>query len=254
MILSVDIGNTSIKAGVYDENDRVLYQDSILTDTPDWKKEYRVFFEKIRNQDFEVKDYIVSSVVPRTDDYLRELLQELFEVEGHFINAALVSDLMIHLKDRNELGADLIASTYGALSKYEAPVIVADLGTATKITVIDEKGEFLGGMILPGITISNRAMQMLIPHLPRIQPELPEKLLNEDTEKCMQAGLMYGTIYQIRGIADRLEEELGFKANKVLTGGYGRNICHELPEFRYEESLIEDGIMAIYHRYCEEHH
>jgi len=170
-------------------------------------------------------------------------------MDGLNINAQLVSDLVIHLKDRNELGADLIASTYGALDKYPLPIIVADLGTATKITVINDKAEFLGGMIVPGITISNKAIQLMIPHLPHIEPELPDVMLTDDTVQSMQAGLMYGTLYQVKGLVEGLEKELDIKATKVLTGGYGRHIAHKLPEFIYDESLLTDGILAIYNKY-----
>ncbi len=249
MIVAVDAGNTNVKATVYNNKDQILFHDAVFTIHQENEKYYDDFFESVCQRFDTIDGFIVSSVVPAITDLLMDILEKRTGKKGLLVNAELVRDLVIHLRDRNELGADLIASTYGALAKYKTPIIVADLGTATKITAINEAGEFMGGLILPGITISNKAIQLTIPHLPKIEPALPPKLLNDDTVASMQAGLMYGTLYQVTGIVDALEQELNIQANKVLTGGYGRFLYEKMPGFNYEETLLEDGILEIYKKY-----
>ncbi len=251
MLFVIDAGNTSVKVILYEGKGNIVFRDSVPTLRQKAEYYYRAFFTAIHYRYPEIDDYILSCVVPSITETLQELMLQIYGKKGMLVNAGLCKDLVIHLNDRNELGADLIASTYGALDKYEGPIIIADLGTATKITMINDKKEFMGGLILPGITISNKAIQLTIPHLPRIEPKLPEKLLNKDTVVSMQAGLMYGTLFQVEGIARALEEEQGVKATKLLTGGYAAELKEKMPEFHYEETLLEDGIYVIWEKYRE---
>lgn len=248
MILIVDAGNTDVNFFVYDDK-KIVYQDRLMTKRDDLSDYYYSLVHKISLCGFRIDGYIISSVVPLITDHLVDTLRSVFKMDGLVVNSALVSDLKIELDNRDELGADLIATTYGVMAKYELPAIVADLGTATKISIISKDKVFQGGIIVPGVSIAKKAMELMIPHLPVIEPILPDRLINRDTIKSMQAGLLYGTIHQVRGLVLAVEEEMGFKATKILTGGYSRFINHKLPEFIYDETLLNDGLLAIYHQY-----
>jgi len=248
MILIVDAGNTNVSVAIY-KNELIIFSDRCDTIRENLDQYYIDFFDKIYDRYPEIDDYVISSVVPMITDHLIDVLRRLYKKEGMIVNSTLVSDLKIDLHDRNELGADLIATTYGALNKYQTPIIVADLGTATKISVIDAELSFKGGLIIPGVSIAQKATEIMIPHLPQIKMELPEKLINYDTITSMQAGLLYGTIYQVKGLVLAVESELGMKATKVLTGGYSRFIASEMNEFIYDEHLLMDGLLTIYHKY-----
>lgn len=248
MILIVDAGNTNVSVALY-KNELIIFSDRCDTIRENFNQYYIDFFNKIYDRYPEIDDYVISSVVPSITDHLIGVLRRLYKKEGLIVNSSLVSDLKIDLHDRNELGADLIATTYGALNKYQTPIIVADLGTATKISVIDAELSFKGGLIIPGVSIAQKATEIMIPHLPQIKMELPEKLINYDTITSMQAGLLYGTIYQVKGLVLAVEAELGMRATKVLTGGYSRFIASEMNEFIYDEYLLMDGLLTIYHKY-----
>ena len=248
MILIVDAGNTNVDVSIY-ENDLIIFQERIETKRKNIKTYYRDFFNVIKERYPLIEGYIVSSVVPLITDMIHTLLRNNYQMEGLLLNRALVNDLVVKLANPDELGADLIATTYGAISKYPTPIIVADLGTATKISVINEQREFLGGIIVPGVSISKKAMEMMIPHLPVIEPQLPATIMTQDTIQSMQSGLLYGTIYQVIGLVAAIEAELGIKATKVLTGGYSRFIKHKMKEFVYDENLLNEGLLAIYKKY-----
>ncbi len=248
MIFIVDAGNTNVSVAIY-KDELIIYSDRCDTIRENIDQYYIDFFGRIYDRYPNIDDYVISSVVPMITDHLIGILRKLYKKDGMIVNSELVSDLKIDLHDRNELGADLIATTYGALNKYQTPIIVADLGTATKISVIDTELSFKGGLIIPGVSIAQKATEIMIPHLPQIKMELPEKLINSDTITSMQAGLLYGTIYQVKGLVLAIEMELKMKATKVLTGGYSRFIASKMSEFVYDEHLLMDGLLTIYHKY-----
>ena len=248
MILIVDAGNTNVDVSIY-KNDVIIFQKRIETKRENSKEYYRCFFDSVKKSYPLIQGYIVSSVVPQITDLITKLLRDYYQMEGLLVNRALVADLIVKLANPDELGADLIATTYGAINKYKTPIIVADLGTATKISVINDKKEFLGGIIVPGVSISKKALEMIIPHLPVFEPKLPKTIMTDDTIQSMQSGLLYGTIYQVIGLVDAIEKELDIKATKVLTGGYSRFIKHKMTEFIYDENLLNEGLLAIYKKY-----
>jgi len=248
MILIVDAGNTNVDVSIY-ENDVIIYQERIETKRENINVYYRGFFNVVKGHYPSIEGFIVSSVVPLITSLIYNILRDNYQMEGLLLNRALVTDLVVKLANPDELGADLIATTYGAISKYQTPIIVADLGTATKISVINEHKEFLGGIIVPGVSISKKAMEMMIPHLPIIEPKLPATIMTQDTIQSMQSGLLYGTIYQVIGLVAAIEEELDIKATKILTGGYSRFIKHKMAEFIYDENLLNEGLLAIYKKY-----
>ncbi|MDD2591577.1 MAG: type III pantothenate kinase [Erysipelotrichaceae bacterium] len=248
MILIVDAGNTNVSIALYKE-DHIIFKDRCETIKKPDNDYYQAFFDRVYKQHPKIKGLVISSVVPVITDTLFKILQSSYYIKPLIVNSELVEDLKIDLKDRNELGADLIATTFGAFRKYQPPIIVVDLGTATKISVLDEFMSFKGGLIIPGISIAQKATEMMIPHLPKIELDLPKKIITDDTIASMQAGLLYGTIYQVQGLCEAIEEELNVKATKIITGGYSRYIKEKMSDYHYEEDLLMDGLLMIYHKY-----
>ncbi len=251
MILTVDIGNSNIVCVLYDKDQNRLYD--IRLDTI--KKEHKGDYPKIVNQilkpikiAYEIDDFIMSCVVPSiTEDAMKAFQAEL-NLDGHLLSMGMVPELVVHLDQANELGADLIATTYGALNHFDQPCIVIDMGSATKITAINSKGEFNSGLLLPGLKVAQNAMNAFIPHLPEIPLEFPKQLLGRDTIACMQAGLMYSTIDSITGICQRIEKEFNQDCVKVLTGGLSNVIKDAFPEYEFEPFLLNDGLIELYNK------
>lgn len=249
MILTIDIGNSNIVCALYDKQAKRHYDIRLET----VKKEHKGDYPKIVHQllkplkiAYEIEDFILSCVVPSITEDVMKAFQTELNVEGHLLSMAMVPELVVHLDQANELGADLIATTYGALKHFDLPCIVIDMGSATKITAINAKGEFNSGLLLPGLKVAQNAMNAFIPHLPEIPLEFPKQLLGRDTVACMQAGLMYSTIDSIVGICQRIDNEFKSDCIKILTGGLSNVVKDALSDYEFEPFLLNDGLIDIY--------
>lgn len=249
MILTIDIGNSNIVCVLYDYDFNRLYDIRLDTLKIDQMSEYLKFVQQIcepLKKRYTIEDFIMSSVVPSITMLAMQAFQDELGCAGHLLSMAMVPDLVVHLDQANELGADLIATTFGALRKYKQPTIVVDMGSATKITVINAQKEFASGLLLPGLKVAQNAMNAFIPHLPSIPLEFPEQLLGRDTISCMQAGLMYSTIDSIIGISNRIEKELNQTCIKILTGGLSNVVKNSLTDYEFDPFLLNEGLMEIY--------
>ncbi len=249
MLLTIDIGNSNIVCVVYSDSKEKLYDARYETIKEDIKSAYNDF---VLNQILPLKEkynleaFIVSSVVPSVDQVFFDTVEMNLEIKGFKCNTETVSEFEILLTNPKELGADFIATSYGAMCKYNTPIIVADLGSATKLSAINSKGQFAGGIIMPGLRISQDALNRFIPHLPTIPLDIPKSVLGIDTITAMQAGLMFSTIDSITGIAQRIENEFNEKCTRILTGGLSVLIKDHTESFIYEPFLLNDGLFEIY--------
>lgn len=249
MILTIDVGNSNCVLVLYDENYDLKYEHREDTLKIGTKQAFKVWMDGMLDpilKDFEVDDFALSCVVPSITSILIEILQDKLLRNGFILSMDEVKDFVVHLDHPQELGADLIATSYGAMRKFDMPCIIADLGSATKITVINEKFEFASGLILPGLKVAQSAMNAFIPHLPSIPLHFPEKLLGRDTISCMQAGLMFSTVDAIIGMSQRIEKALNIKCTKVLTGGLSVLLKEALEEFEYVPYLLNEGLLYLY--------
>ena len=149
----------------------------------------------------------------------------------------------------SEVGADLISVAVGALSNYGKPCLVADLGTASKIILVDENGNFAGGIVMPGIMISAKALFANAAQLSEISLEVPEKVIGKNTIDCMKSGVLYSNAGALDGIIERMEEELGQKVTVVATGGLAKKVvplCKK--EIILDEDLLLKGLLVIYQK------
>ena len=253
MLLTIDIGNTSIKLGAY-KNDELLFTDRIATDKDGFCAGYSLklidFFERNGVDAADFSAVIISSVVPELTTEIAIAVDITICKKPIIVGGRYNGNLRVDILPVSELGADLIAASVGAIEKYPLPCLVADLGTATKILVIDKEGVFRGCTISPGVKISLEALSEKTSLLPEISLEKPERAIGENTVECMQSGIVYGTAAMLDGLIARIKKELGEgEVTVVATGGYGKTIseCCET-DMIYDENLLLDGLRVIYEK------
>jgi len=247
MIVTIDIGNSNIVIVVYNNDGEVEYQLRKETMKKDFQHVTLEYFNEVKqNLNGVCKGVIVASVVPSITQEVLKLAEKVFEVKAYNVKSSLIPEFKIHLDNPDELGADFIASAYGVISKNLIPAVIADMGSATKLSIIDENKQFLGGVISPGIGISSEALVQFIPHLPEIKLQLPHSIVGHDTISAMQSGLLYGVIGSVEGIAQRIEKQLSKKLHKVLTGGFANIVYKEMDDFVFEPNLVNDGLFYLY--------
>lgn len=247
MIVTIDIGNSNIVIVVYDDNQNRITELREETKKQRAKEYYRNLLQKIKlsvNQ--KVDGVIIASVVPKVTETVLELSQQVFKVKPYHVKVSNIPEFVIHLDNPDELGADFIATAYGVIAKGKYPAVIADMGSATKLSVISESKQFTGGVIIPGIEVSSHALVQFIPHLPKIELRLPKEVIGHDTISAMQSGLLYGVIGSIEGIANRIEKQARHKMYRFLTGGYANIVFHEMLEFDFEPYLLNDGLYYLY--------
>jgi type III pantothenate kinase len=229
MLLVLDVGNTNTVLGVYSTDENGVAGQGQLqahwrvtstrTQTVD---EYGVLFRNLfamKNIDpTAIKGIVISSVVPPMDSTLREVCERYFSVKPMFIEPGVKTGMPVHYDNPAEVGADRIVNSVAAFEKYGGPCVVVDFGTATTFDAVSEKGEYLGGVIAPGIGISAEALFMRTARLPRVDIRKTAKVIGTNTVNSMQSGLYNGYIGLVDGILERVLEELG-KAKVVATGG-----------------------------------
>lgn len=248
MILTCDVGNSNIVTVIYDDEMNILFKKRSDTIKENVEQGYRLYFEEITDSgfDFEITYIVVSCVVFVAKEALVKAIDYVFSCPSLFISADLLDDFRIMLDDRREIGADLLATAYGAMNKYPLPCIIADVGSVTKITVVSKSGAFMGGVIMPGIAISADAMHRFIPQLPKVKLSVPDKVIGTETGKSIQSGILFGAVDGICGVADRIEKEMSEPCQRVITGGFSALIHSYCEGFIWDNNLLNDGLFNIY--------
>ncbi|HEY2867063.1 MAG TPA: type III pantothenate kinase [Pyrinomonadaceae bacterium] len=224
MLLAVDIGNSSIKFGVF-EQDTFTTKFSIPTD-----REYTAediaghVGDRLPNV---VDAAIVCSVVPEVDRAVNEYIENSFHVKPRFVLST--DDLGLKINFNVETtGTDRLVNSFAAAEKYGKPCIVVSLGTATTIDVVNREGEYLGGLIAPGMKVSARALSLAASMLPEVELRKPEHVIAKTTASAIQSGIVYGQIAMVSGLLERIIRELGFKPTIIATGGFANLIANEI--------------------------
>ena len=243
MILCLDCGNTRIKIGLFEGNE-LKKSLSIKTDRTRSSDEYAMSFSSLIKQ--EVTGAIISSVVPLLTDTIFYALKTAFNVNALVVSKKLKTKLPIKTDNPVEVGSDLIAGAIGARLSTPLPFIVADLGTATKLYVIDKNGAFIGAIITAGMEISLKALVQNTSQLLETPIEAPSKIIGKNTKDSIQSGIVYGQAYMVSEFARRIEKELGYELNRVLTGGFADRIKDEIVCYNYDPYLVLRGLNYIY--------
>ncbi len=250
MVLVCDLGNTNVVFGFF-KNDELVVSFRLVSSKLMGVDEYvakinSIILDKKINIK-EVEGIILSSVMPSLSKVIFDSLVKVFDIKPLIFKAGIKSGLPIQVDNPSEVGSDLIASCVGAKEKYGYPLVLVDLGTATKINVIDKNGAFIGCTIAPGIKISNEALINVAMHLPLINYEAPKKVIGKNTKDSMNSALIYGTASMLDGMVKRIERELGYTLKKVATGGLRELVISycETP-FIVDDDILLYGLYRIY--------
>ncbi|MEX2415542.1 MAG: type III pantothenate kinase [Paenibacillaceae bacterium] len=252
MILVMDIGNTNIVLGVY-EKQKLLHHWRLSTSRTATADEYGIMvfnlFQHAGIAINQIEGVIVSSVVPPIMHTIDTLCARYIKKTPLIVGPGIKTGLNIRYENPREVGADRICNAIAAIELYGPPLIVVDFGTATTLDFIDEKGDYLGGAIAPGIGISTEALYNHAAKLPRIDLTKPKSTVGRNPISSMQAGIIYGFAGQVDGIVWRMEEEFGYKAKVIATGGLAELISGESKTIQEINPLITlQGLLMIYER------
>nr|WP_122011916.1 type III pantothenate kinase [Maliibacterium massiliense] len=253
MILALDIGNTNIKTGVFEQGElRTSWRMS--TDLAQTSDEYGIKFHALL--DFnglsarDVQGAMISSVVPSINYTMEHMMRDFFDIKPMFVGPGIKTGLNIKYEDPREVGADRIVNAVAAYTLYGGPCIVIDFGTATTFAAVSKDGAFLGGAICPGIKVATEALVRNTAKLPVVELTKPATVINRTTIGNMQAGIIYGYVGQVDYIVSRMREELGAPdARVVSTGGLAHLIAGESRAvMTIDPQLTLRGLQILYAR------
>lgn len=252
MILTVDIGNTNIVLGGF-MGDEPSFVARLSTDTKKTEDEYAAVLRSVLSirevEKKEIRGAIIASVVPPLNAVMKKAIRIVYGIEPILVGPGIKTGLGIHCDNPATVGADLISGCVGALSLYGSPCLVVDMGTATKIMLVDSAGTFCGASIIPGVTIGLAALSGGTAQLPQISLEAPKSVIGKNTVDCMRSGVVYGNACLIDGMIDRYFEEAGGEMPVIATGGLSSTIiplCKH--DITLDEHLVLKGLRILYEK------
>lgn len=250
MILVADVGNTNTVLGVWDDKNLVC-SGRLSTDTSETTIEFSMKLKTFLdlNGVSEITGGVISSVVPALVRTIKKAVKLVCGVELLVVGPGIKTGLNIKLDNPAEMGADLVAGDVAVIHKYKLPAILFDIGTATTASVIDKNGAHLGGAIVCGVKTALKALSTSTALLAQTDISAPSKVIATNTAEAMKCGSVIGTAAFIEGMAARFEEELGEKANVIITGGLGRSIAKEIRiPVTVDDNLLLEGLRIIYEK------
>jgi type III pantothenate kinase len=263
MLLVLDVGNTNTVLALYEldadpssnssQSAKVLAHWRVSTNKTQTVDEYGVLFHNLFAMQSlppeAVSGIIISSVVPPIDTTLREMCERYFKLKPIFVEPGIKTGMPVHYDNPNEVGADRIVNGVAAFEKYGGPCVVVDFGTATTFDVVSVRGEYMGGVIAPGVGISADALVTKTARLPRVDIRRPAKVIGTNTINSMQSGLFYGYLGLVDGILERLVEEMGGEVKVIATGGLAQMIASSSRFISEVDDLLTlDGLRILWER------
>ncbi|MFC4403595.1 type III pantothenate kinase [Gracilibacillus xinjiangensis] len=251
MIFVLDVGNTNTVLGVFYEG-KLTYQWRMQTDKNKTEDEYAMFIKSLLQHEglklSDITGIIISSVVPPILFALQRMADKYFHCKPMVIGEEKVNPYLKTLyPNPKELGADRIVNAVGANKEYGAPSIIIDFGTATTYCYINEKEEYVGGVISPGINISLEALYMNAAKLPKIELKKPQRIIGGTTVEAMQSGVYFGYVGQVDEVVLRIKAEMGTDATVIATGGLATLIAKDSKTIdRVDPYLTLKGLYEIY--------
>ena len=251
MLLTADIGNTSITLGLFD-GDALVEEFRLASDKDLSQEEYEVLLKTLCKP-FKIDGCIVASVVDELSKKFQSSVNNVFKIKSILLNSDCKTGVKIALDNPKEAGADRIANACGALMLYNRPCIVVDFGTATSFDIVNEKGEFVGGIITAGLNLQMKVLNKFTSKLPKIDVAISNKAIGSNTSDAILSGVIRGSACMIDGLVEQCEKELGqngqpVKATLIATGGYSGLISSYLkrPFDFINPTLTLEGLRFLY--------
>ncbi len=256
MLLAFDIGNTNIVIGVFDK-DQLIKKWRLISDINKSEDDYAVdivelcLTEKI--DCLKISGAIIASVVPKLTATINEAVKKLTSEstsEKIMIVGSENVDLKIDLqiKNKEEIGSDRVINSIAGFKKFGGNLIILDFGTATTFDVVGKNGEYLGGVIAPGINLSLKALHDMTAQLPKISVKSQKNVIGKTTIEAMNSGAFFGYIALIEGMISKIEDELGHKTTRIITGGLAELFKDALKNTieHFEPDLTLEGLRTVY--------
>lgn len=250
MILAIDIGNTNIVLGCIDE-EKSYFIERIATSNSKMELEYAVDIKMVLDihgiRPEIIEGAIISSVVPRLTKIIREAAEKIIKKAPLIVGPGVKNGMNILIENPGQMGSDLVADAVAAIAEYNVPLVIFDLGTATTVCVVDEKKNYIGGMIYPGVNTALNALARNASQLNDISLDEPKHLIGRSTAECMKSGIIYSNASAIDGIIERIQDEMGCHVTAVATGGLAGIIapfCRK--NIILDENLLMKGLWIIY--------
>ena len=253
MILCVDIGNTNIKFGGF-EDDKLTFFASIATNQKLTFEQYAIEIKNLLKL-FDIPEdgfegAAISSVVPAVTRSMRDAIEYVCKVTPLVVSPGVKTGLNLKASNAVEIGADIVCGAVAIANKYPLPCVVFSLGTATTVFAVNENKEFIGGMLIPGVMASLNALSASTAMLPAISLDADKpKMFTTDTVEAMTSGIIYSTVSMIDGLSQRIEHDFGQKSTFILSGGLNSVFLPYLSgEFKVDDNIVLEGLLHIYKR------
>lgn len=252
MLLVVDIGNTQTHLGAY-QNNNLLEHWRLATERDATADELASTYTNLlalRKLSFgDLDDVIVSSTVPKVVPEYVEMTERYLGEQCMVVGPGLKTGMPIRVENPRELGADRLVNAVAAYDRLGGPCVVVDFGTAITFDAISGEGEYLGGIIAPGVEISLNALTERAAKLPQVELTEPDRLIGRTTMEAIQSGVIYGFASQIDGIVERMRDELGEDTQVIATGGLSGHIVPFCDQVELTDDMLTlEGLRLIYER------
>ncbi len=252
MIITIDIGNTNIKIGLFNDKGKLCNSFKMSTDVKRTSDEYVALLLQLltynRIDVHSVNGAILSSVIPQLDYTFTNVIKYVFGIKPLIVGVGVKTGLAIRYEFPKELGSDRIITCVACEKQYGAPFIVVDFGTATTLNVVNDRKEFIGGAITLGIKATMESLSRCTAKLPSVELETPSRVTAQSTRKAIQSGVVYGAVGQVKYLVERIKQETGLTDAKVVaTGGMAHILANIEPLFDYiDRELSLKGLYEIY--------
>jgi type III pantothenate kinase len=252
MLLAVDIGNTNVVLGLY-EQEKLVQTFRVATVRSRTEDEYAVLLQQLLSlrqlTAKAVSAAIIASVVPQLTDVLISAIRQAVGREPLIVGPGLKTGMPVLYDNPHDVGADRVVDAIAAYARYQSGVIVVDFGTATTFNCVSPKGEYLGGVIVPGVKVSLEGLMQSAAKLRPVELTAPPRVLGRNTTHALQSGVIHGYAAMVDGLVDRLVDELGFPCKVIATGGLATLIGkHARRIEELDQNLTLEGLRILYDR------